>query len=493
MKSDELPAANRFSSLLLFSAVALAPLPFGSTDALATAVWCAVLGLALALVRPVRLHRAHLLLLGLAAIVVAAYMIVLHEQVVAHPWFGISSPHPLWQESSRLLETALSPAVSIAHDQPLLALGPPLSMMLTLICGFLVSLERDRARQLINVIAWSGAAYAAFGIASYITDPTKVLWQDKQAYTTVLTATFINRNTAAVYFGTCALIWQLIIFERIAKLLPPTRESTNSVWRMILLVRPRKMLIAVSMFLLCLAAMLLTGSRAGVVCSLGAMIAAPGLFFRRRWSRKGGAATMVAIGIGLALVLLETIGSGVSSRFDLDRLADGGRWEVYRSTVRMIADYPWLGTGLGTFALAFPSYRSASVSMWGIWDRAHNTPLELASEVGVPLAVLIGLGWGVILAVLIHGVRKRRRDHIFPVAGCLVALLALFHSSIDFSLQIPGFSVLVGALAGGGLAQSFRSIRVEPHGNTDRSADKNPAEYAQAIKVNVAEDYPGRR
>ncbi len=46
----------------------------------------------------------------------------------------------------------------------------------------------------------SGAAYAAFGIASYINNPPKALWRDKQAYTTDLTATFVNRNTAAVFF-----------------------------------------------------------------------------------------------------------------------------------------------------------------------------------------------------------------------------------------------------------------------------------------------------
>jgi O-antigen ligase len=433
-----------------------------------------VLGLTLVLVRPVRLQRGHWLLLGLAGIVVAAYAVVIHEQLVEHPWFRISSPHPLWQESSKLLGTTLPRAVTVAHGQPWLALGPSISMLLALACSFLVSLERDRARQLVKVVAWSGAAYAAFGIASYIADPTKIFWRDKQAYTTVLTATFINRNTAAVYFGACALIWQLILFERIEKLLPPANESASGLWRLILFVRPRKMLVAVSMFLLCLAAMLLTGSRAGVIVSLGAMIASPALFFRRRWSRKGGAMIVVAAGIGFALVLLETIGSGVNSRFNLDRLADGGRLEAYRSTLRIIADYPWLGTGLGTFPWVFPSYRTASISMWGIWDRGHSTPLELASEMGVPIASLVAAGWIVMLAVLLQGIRNRRRDLILPLAGCLVALLALLHSSIDFSLQIPGFSIMVAAIVGCGLAQSFRSVKL--HSGKPTTDHERPAQ-----------------
>jgi O-antigen ligase len=343
------------------------------------------------------------------------------------------------------------------HNQPWLALGAPLSMMLTLVSAFLVSLERGRARQLLKVVAWSGAAYAAFGIASYINDPAKVLWRDKQAYTTDLTATFVNRNTAAVFFGVAALTWQLILFEKIARLLPAANESASDLWRQIVFARPRGMMIAAAMFILCLAAMLMTGSRAGVVISLAAMIAAPAVFFRRRWSRRRGRVLVVAAGIGLALVLLETLGAGVSSRFDLDRLADGGRLEAYRSTLRIIADYPWLGTGLGTFPWVFPIYRSAAVSTWGVWDRAHSTPLELASEIGVPAALIVAVAWIVVLAVLIRGIRNRRRDLVMPVAGCLVALVALLHSTIDFSLQTPGFSIVVAAVVGCGLAQSFRT------------------------------------
>ena len=37
--------------------------------------------------------------------------------------------------------------------------------------------------------------------------------------------------------------------------------------------------------------------------------------------------------------------------------------ETYKATLRLIADHPWFGTGEGTFAQAFPAYRSANVSM----------------------------------------------------------------------------------------------------------------------------------
>ena len=71
--------------------------------------------------------------------------------------------------------------------------------------------------------------------------------------------------------------------------------------------------------------------------------------------------------------------------------------------------------------------------MWGTWGRAHNTLLELAADMGVSLAALVALGWILIFAVLIHGVRGRYL--IVPVSALSVAILAVLHLLIDFSLQ----------------------------------------------------------
>ena len=125
----------------------------------------------------------------------------------------------------------------------------------------------------------------------------------------------------------------------------------------------------------------------------------------------------------------------------------------------MIADHPWFGTGLGTFVWSFPAYRS-DVSMWGVWEFAHSTSLELAADLGLPLTGLIGLAWLVVLVVLIRGVRTRRNDRIVPAGALAVVILSLAHSSIDFSLQNPGYAIVVFALVGAGLAQSFSSNNV---------------------------------
>jgi O-antigen ligase len=167
----------------------------------------------------------------------------------------------------------------------------------------------------------------------------------------------------------------------------------------------------------------------------------------------------------LALVLLQIMGAGVMGRFEIEGVATGGRLETYRATIRMIMDHPWFGSGLGTYAWAYPAYRSPHISSWGVWDRAHSTPLELAADLGLPLALLIVLAWLVVLVILLHGVRANARDRIPAIAALAVALIALVHSCVDFSLQIPGYAIVVFALAGAGLARSVAANGRSPAGN----------------------------
>lgn len=97
------------------------------------------------------------------------------------------------------------------------------------------------------------------------------------------------------------------------------------------------------------------------------------------------------------------------------------------------------------------------MSIRGVWDIGHSTPLELAAELGLPFSILIGLGWIVILAVLIRGVLARSAESIVPLAALSVALIGLAHSMIDFTFQIPGFAIVAFALVGAGLGRSFPS------------------------------------
>jgi O-antigen ligase len=447
------PPSNLIASLILFATVAAAPFPFGSTDPAAIAFWCIVLGLGVMAASLRGLRKGQFAVLSGAGIVLVAYGIVLHEQLSTQPW--LASPNALWRSAGDLLGSPLEGTVSIARHQPYFAIGAPMAAMLALVCSLIVCADRARAHRLLQVVAWSGAAYAAFGIAQQLIDPTYVLWRDKQVDQAALVATFINRNTAATYFGSCSVVWLLLLCERSRRggLLGlgwrPARKLDFS-------ALPRDAVVAGAMLLVCLTATFMTRSRAGILLSLVVLVVAFGAYSYRYLAPRR---VLLAIGGSaiLALCVLVTLGGGVMERIDEQGLTDRGRPELYGSTLRMIADHPWVGSGLGTFASNYPAYRSDAITMWGIWERAHSTPLELAAELGLPLAIVIAVAWIAVLAVLVYGIKVRRRDHIIPIAALSVALLALLHSLIDFSLQIPGYAIVVFALTGAGLSQSFRS------------------------------------
>ena len=207
----------KFASLLLFATVAVGPLPFGSNEPAPIAVWCIVLGVALVFVPLRGLTAGQLALIGLGVFVIGAYALVLHEQLAEHPWLSVAVPHPVWLQAQEALGVPLVPLVSIARNQSWFELGRPLVCFLAIACGFLIGVDEGRARQLAKVIAWSGAIYAGYGILSHLFDPGHILSLEKTAYLEAVTGTFINRNTAGAYFGSCAVVWSLFFWETIRR------------------------------------------------------------------------------------------------------------------------------------------------------------------------------------------------------------------------------------------------------------------------------------
>jgi hypothetical protein len=70
-----------------------------------------------------------------------------------------------------------------------------------------------------------------------------------------------------------------------------------------------------------------------------------------------------------------------------------------------------------------------------------NGTLDLIVPVLIATAARL-LGWGI---------KHRKRDRILPALAFWASLLAILHSQLDFSLQIPGFAVIL-ALTGMGAA-----------------------------------------
>lgn len=432
---------------LTIVALTLAPLFFGSADPLWVVIWSLVLSISTicGVVVPIGARQKRIVLVFLA--ICCAYALVAIIQVV--PNLNASLADPIWQRASDLLKTDLGVRISARAELSPAVIGHFVLLVTSFLSGVFVGTSRRSSDTLVKVARYSILFYAFYGLASLALTPNMVLWAPKLAYSGYLTATFINHNTAATFMGAGAILWfcyAYLMFERL---------NISSI-RLLLLIPSNEKLAFRLMFrsaagLICFFAVLLTGSRGGLICTCVGLLAAIGLMVAGR--RKIGIWLVLGLGF-IALALLSYWLSGVG-RIGSHGLFDGGRWFVYETCLKLISERPLLGIGAGAFADVFPSLRTDQLSSWGVWDYAHSTVLEIAVEMGVPLAVAVVTG--AVASVVILGksaLRPMDWDRTSASAITGIAVLSYLHSTIDFSLQIPGYLIVFGIILGCGLARA---------------------------------------
>ncbi|HFD16911.1 MAG TPA: O-antigen ligase family protein, partial [Rhodospirillales bacterium] len=169
------------------------------------------------------------------------------------------------------------------------------------------------------------------------------------------------------------------------------------------------------------------------------------------------AAILAALLVATGWTLLTLGGEPVLERLLATEEIDTGRLQIYALALEMIRDRPWLGQGYGGFEAIFMLYRDPRFEL--IFDRAHNTYLEHAVELGLPATVLLYAAMALLFGYLLAGVFRRRRNRIFPLVAASSTVLVGFHALVDFSVQIPAVAVTYAAIVGLGLARATPSRR----------------------------------
>jgi len=453
MRNSFVSRLRKIPGAIVIGVMGLAPLPYGSVEYGWVCIWLGMLA-ACILVRiwiaPPPSRKAPLLivgLLGLGLIALARFQV--------STWVPPSLTSPAWQVAAQNGIADVAGRVAIEADTPINALAMPMAALLAFLAGYLFADRRTWCLTLIRALVVSGFLYALLGIIVGISNPGYVLFEKKIAYQTDFTGTFVNRNTAAAYFGVCLLAALTLAFRAWRENWPggylPPRErflfltqnfaSASSFWT----IATAALLVAV----------LLTGSRAGMACSLGVASVLFVLLIRKR-----GRIRRRAVILGMIIVvgcIVQLFGSGniltrVTEGFD-----ENGRYAAWSSSWDIVKDFPVFGTGLGTFISVFPAYRKSEHGIMQIWERAHNTPLELAVELGLPATILISALWASTCVILFRAYRREPNAYALPALGLAVLLLAGLHSLVDFPLQIPGCAIPVGIVSGALFRQSVNN------------------------------------
>lgn len=370
------------------------------------------------------------------------------------PWTPEAWHHPLWADAGRVLGRELPGRISLNPEETLTALVRLLTYAGVFWLALQLCRSPERARRGLQLFVWAGFAYALYGLFAYFSGADKILWMEKWAYQGVVTSTLVNRNSYATLAGLALVCASALFLDGLGAVLRakvPARVKAR--WLLKQLLGPgAPLLVAI---LVIATALLLTESRGGTLSALLGLVVLMLALLRARAlpGRQVAALSMGFLLLGLAVFALS--GAEVARRFEHTESSAADRTAVYALVVRAIGDAPVLGTGYGTFPDVFPLYRDDTIAGTLFWRKAHDTYLESALELGIPAALALVAAIGTCAGYCWVGIRRRRRDRIYPAIGVAVTALVAAHSTVDFSLQIPAVSVSYAFLLGMACAQSF--------------------------------------
>lgn len=347
----------------------------------------------------------------------------------------IAYRHPIWQMAEAALGLPLKGAIGI---DPAAAVSLIVRLMSYAAIFWLAAQHAQshrRARRLVEAAALSAAVYAAYGLGVFLSGSETILGYEKWAYRGYLTGTFVNRNHFGAFCG-------LGLLCAVGAVMWRTSDRESGPGALVRHLRRDTAYYAAASLVLALA-LLFTASRAGIAAT------ALGLFVlivaradvaaaRRTWILLLCAA---AAGFALAFVFVWRDVSAFGDDF-------ASRLNIYRLSAELLAQRPWLGYGLGSFAAAFAAIRPPEVTQ--VWTEAHNTYLELAIELGIPAAFCFV---GAIAAILAAMLRGDPRGAVPAVALAASATIGT-HSLVDFPAQIPAVAAYWAALLGAGFGRS---------------------------------------
>jgi len=190
---------------------------------------------------------------------------------------------------------------------------------------------------------------------------------------------------------------------------------------------------------------MILGASGAVFLSVWAHARFRGFFRKHAWKLFAAALVLIVFGwIALPGAARARINDIKNIRQDTVRF----RFIVWKDTLRMIAEHPWLGWGPGTYRLVIESYRDPVLSYDpGISKlhnatntfilHAHNEYLEIAAEAGMPGAVLFVFFAIAAVGIPIVDVLRKRGTSFMQIACFGAALGVLAHAFFSPASRIP--------------------------------------------------------
>ena len=370
-----------------------------------------------------------------------------------------SASASFYVKAGGLLRQVLTPIPSLSVDASRDALLRCLACGLLFLIGRVLFHDRQWAKLLLLVFVASAAIVVTYGIFMHVTKGScyvgnflKKEGQYVPGERCVMSGTFVGSNNFGCFAG-MALVASLALFFDGRRSRRPDEEieygeQANPIaeW----LTGWRITMAGLSLYFA--GGLLLSASRASVAAT-AAGIAAMLYLLRRGRQRISFARLAIIVGVISVAVLFLAGAAFLHKTSLLGETGSLNRIVIWRASFEAFLQAPWLGWGLGTYNDVYAMHQPISIPLPN--DKAHSTPLEFLVEVGIigalPAFAACALPW----AICFLGGLRRRGERELPAAAFAIAAVAILHSLVDFSLQMPAIAFVVSAVLGLGWAQSF--------------------------------------
>jgi len=445
--------------ICLIAALAIAPLPLGSNRPLPFAILSAVIGFLLVIWAGTVIFgqsklSPHIARISWALILYFVVCIWVFVQYLPLPFSGPIDP--IWSEAAKILATDIQGHISVNPESTLSGLLHLLTYAAIFWLSFNLAADSRRARLGVRAMAFIAAAYGIYGIVIFLTGNEWILTYRKWAYQESLSSTFVNRNSYATYAGLGLLCAIVVLLERLHPLIKVSMPARTKIVMLVEEISTRSVWIT-SLTVTSALALFLSASRAGVAASVVAAICLIIVTLPRTMRRKAPLAALTIAFFVFICGMYLAGGGTLSKRLSANRVGDSVevRGEIYEITLSAIATSPWNGTGYGTYADVIPAYRSTGSASMTKHDKAHNTYLENALELGIPAAALLNLAVLLLAIRTARGAWERQREKLLPALGLAATILVGLHGLVDFSLQIPAVTATYAFIMGVSVSQSW--------------------------------------
>jgi O-antigen ligase len=373
----------------------------------------------------------------------------------------VTGSSQFYARAAALLGQAHAVVPSLSVDATRNTLLRCLACVLVFVIARALFREPDRARLLVFAFLLSAVAVMIYALLQQSSTGgcyVGSLLKKQGEYTNdrcLMSGTFANSNSFGCFAGMAlatALAW-MFQEKRRRRVVVDDGADVNDGDRFFRRLSGSTMILG-AMALLFVGTQLFSSSRAAFAVTVGMVIVMLHLSMRGRWRSRGQVGRAVVVGTVIGVLVLAIAGGAMLRKVSL--LSDSSNFNrafIWEASLRAAQASPWLGWGLGTFPEIYAAYQPDEIRQ--VNDKAHSTPIELYVETGVlgtvPGLLMALIPWGVCL----WGALQRRRQRHLLVAAFAVPGIAMLHSAVDFSLQIPAIAFISAAFLGMGWAQAF--------------------------------------